>query len=107
MVFLSSLTPLIFIPEGMISHPDHSLQHHEFRKLVVGDVLFHRVNVISTTRNHIYVFRLELAAALVWDKMSLTIVLLLLFVRKCTHGLRYSRVKHPHLSGRNVHRLLT
>ena len=89
------VTPIIFIPKD------------KFRKLVARDVVFHRVNVISTTRNHIYVFHLELAAALVWDKMSLNIVLLFLFLLKFTHGLRYSRVNHPHLSVRNVHRLLT
>jgi hypothetical protein len=108
MVFLSSLTPLIFIPEGMISHPDYSLQHHKFRKLVVRDVLFHRVNVISTTRERIYVFLLEIAAALVWNKMSLTIIILFLFLLECPPpGLRYTGVKHPPLFGRNVHPLPT
>jgi hypothetical protein len=108
MVFLSSLTPLIFIPEGMISYPDHSLQHHEFRKLVVRDVLFHRVNVISTTRERIYVFLLEIAAALAWNKMFLTIIILFLFrLVGQPPGLRYTRVKHPPLFGRNVHPLPT
>ncbi len=44
------------------------------------DVLFNQVNVISITRECIYVFLLEIAAALVWNKMSLTTILPVLFL---------------------------
>ncbi len=45
--------------------------------LVLKDVLLHRVNVISITRERIYVFLLELAAALVWNRTSLILIILL------------------------------
>ena len=71
------------------------------------DVLLHRVNVISITRERIYVFLLELAAALVWNRTSLIILLPSSFLLVYPPGLSHTKVKRPRLCAHNVHPLPT
>ena len=75
--------------------------------LVLKDVLLHQVNVISITREHIYVFLLELAAALVWNRTSLIILLPSSFLLVYPPGLSHTKVKHHLLCAHNVHPLPT
>jgi hypothetical protein len=71
------------------------------------DVLLHLVNVISITRERIYVFLLEIAAALVWDRTSLIILLPSSFLLVYPPGLSHTKVKHPPLCAHNLHPLPT
>ena len=75
--------------------------------LVLKDVLLHQVNVISITREHIYVFLLELAAALVWNRTSLILLLLSSFLLVYSPGLSHTKVKRHLLCAHNVHPLPT
>jgi hypothetical protein len=71
-------------------------------------ILLHLVNMISITRERIYVFLLELAAALVWNRTSLIILLPFSFLLVYPPGLSHTaKVKRPRLCAHNVYPLPT